>query len=91
MFDKIQDLALRGKSESRLVKQCLYYRMKTLLVLTALIGLTCAQGNFFSNIFGGNNNRPPPQRRPQPQAFRPRPPQQRPPPQQQQFRPQYVY
>lgn len=62
--------------------------MKTLLVLTALIGLTCAQGNFFSNIFGGNNNRPPPQRRPQPQAFRPRPPQQRPPPQQQQFRPQ---
>ena len=90
MFDKIHDLAIRGKSESRLVKQCLYYRMKTLLVLTALIGLTCGQGNFFSNIFGGNNN-PPPQRRPQPQAFRPRPPQQRPPPQQQQFRPQYVY
>ena len=90
MFDKIHDLAIRGKSESRLVKQCLYYRMKTLLVLTALIGLTCGQGNFFSNIFGGNNN-PPPQRRPPPQAFRPRPPQQRPPPQQQQFRPQYVY
>ena len=89
MFDKIHDLAIRGKSESRLVKQCLYYRMKTLLVLTALIGLTCAQGNFFSNIFGGNN-RPPPQRRPQPQAFRPRPPQQQRPPQEQ-FRPQYVY
>ena len=89
MFDKIHDLAIRGKSESRLVKQCLYYRMKTLLVLTALIGLTCGQGNFFSNIFGGNNN-PPPQRRPQPQAFRPRPPQQQPPQQQQPFRPQYV-
>ena len=82
MFDKTHDLSIK-------VKQCLYYRMKTLLVLTALIGLTCGQGNFFSNIFGGNNN-PPPQRRPPPQAFRPRPPQQRPPPQQQQFRPQYV-
>jgi len=56
-----------------------------LLVLTALIGLSCAQFSL-SNLFGGGN-RQPPQRRP-PQAFRP---QQRPPPQQQQqqqFRPQ---
>ena len=69
--------------------------MKTLVVLTALIGLTCAQGGFFSNFFGGGNNRPPPQRRPPPQQqnFRPRPgpqPQQNNfrPPQNQQFRPQ---
>jgi len=56
--------------------------MKTLLVLTVLIGLTYGQGGFFSNLFGGGN-RNPPQRRP-PQAFRPRPPQQQQRPQQQQ-------
>merc|ERR1719323_2348014 len=60
--------------------------MKTLLVLTALIGLSVGQGGFLSNLFGGGN-RPPPQRRPPPQAFRPRPPQQQQRPQQQ-FRPQ---
>jgi len=60
--------------------------MKTLLVLTVLIGLTYGQGGFFSNLFGGGN-RNPPQRRP-PQAFRPRPPQQQQRPQQQFRQPQ---